>query len=223
MTNGRQWAAVTAASLLFIAWVLLMGTPRSSLATVVPRGGLVVVDAGHGGPDPGAVAATGAEEQAVNLAVAKQVARELMARGVATRLTRYQDAATTGRGPKQDLEARASYANHWGATLLVSIHVNTEPTGTVEGPIVYYRAGSALSLLLAEDIESALARASGRPHPPRPAHHRLLLRANMPAVTVELGFFSASAEMHRLLTPAWQARLAQAITAGVLKYLNRGA
>jgi N-acetylmuramoyl-L-alanine amidase len=208
-----------AAALLFAAWVGVASGPTTS--TAWQGSTLVVVDAGHGGVDPGALAAGGREEKHINLAVARGLAAALAARGITVRLTRGADAAITGGSSTRELEARAQYANRLGATLLVSVHSNTEPTGTVVGPIVYYRAGSSVAQLLATDLEAALAAATGYAHRPRPAHHLLLMQADMPAVTVELGFLSTPQDLRRLASPAWQARLARALAAGVLRYLHR--
>ncbi len=219
MARQHEWLSALAAALLFAAWVAVARGP--TVPTVWQGSTLVVVDAGHGGVDPGALTADGREEKQINLAVAHGVAAALAARGVAVRLTRSRDAAITGGASTPELEARAQYANHLGATLLVSIHSNTEPTGTVVGPIVYYRAGSILAQLLANDLEAELAAATGDVHRPRPAHHLLLMKANMPAVTVELGFLSTPQDLRRLTSRAWQARLARALATGVLRYLHR--
>ncbi len=219
MTRRREWLSALAAALLFAAWVGVASGPTTS--TAWQGSPLVVVDAGHGGVDPGALAADGREEKQINLAVAHGLAAALAARGITVRLTRSADTAITGGASTPELEARAQYANRLGATLLLSIHSNTEPTGTVVGPIVYYRAGSSLAQLLANDLEAALAAATGYAHPARPAHHLLLMKADMPAVTVELGFLSHPQDFRRLVSPAWQARLARALATGVLHYLHR--
>lgn len=219
MTRRREWLSALAAALLFAAWVSVVSSPATS--TGWQGSTLVVVDAGHGGVDPGALAVDGRAEKHINLAVAHGLAAALAARGITVRLTRGADTAITGGASTPELEARAQYANRLGATLLVSLHSNTEPTGTVVGPIVYYRAGSSLAHLLANDLEAALAAATGDAHPPRPARHLLLLKADMPAVTVELGFLSTPKDLRRLVSPAWQARLARALATGVLRYLHR--
>ena len=219
MARRREWLSALAAALLFAAWVKVASGPTTS--TVWQRPALVVVDAGHGGVDPGAIAAGGREEKQINLAVAHRLAAVLAARGITVRMTRTTDVALTRGASTSDLEARAQYANRLGATLLVSLHSNTEPTGTVVGPIVYYPASSSLSHLLATDLETALAAATGTAHRPRAAHHLLLLKADMPAVTVELGFLSTPQDLRRLASPAWQARLAHALGAGLLRYLRR--
>jgi N-acetylmuramoyl-L-alanine amidase len=219
LTDRREWAAVVAAALLFCAWGLLAAGP--AVPSGYQGGALVVVDPGHGGPDPGAVGPDGSFEDAINLAVAQIVARDLAAGGIAVRLTRTRDTSVTGRGAAEDLVGRARYANSLGAAVLVSIHVNAEPTGTVAGPIVYYRPGSALGLLLAQKLEAALARAALPSHPPRAAPHRLLELANMPAVTVEIGFLTNAGDRARLQTAAWQIRIADAVASGVLAYLDQ--
>ncbi len=213
--------AAAAATLLFLGWVGIAAQPSAPSAWQGAT--LVVVDAGHGAGDPGALTPDGRAEKRINLAVARLVAADLAACGLVVRLTRTADQSLTGGASNPELDARAQYANRLGATILVSVHSNTEPTGTVVGPIVYYLAGSSLGRLLAADLESALAAATGAAHPPRPAHHRLLLRAHMPAVTVELGFLSTPKDLARLATRTWQRRLAAAVAAGVLRYLHHRA
>jgi N-acetylmuramoyl-L-alanine amidase len=212
--------AMLAWLMLAVAGAVAMGMGIKPAA--VPPRPVVVLDPGHGGVDPGALGPGSLLEKQVDLAVAHQAARILAQRGIPVVLTRSGD-TPVAPGPwhvESDLRARAHLANRVGAALLISIHANSEPTGTVQGPIVYWERGDAASLRLARCLETALAAVSGRYHAPRPAGHLVLLTAAMPAVTVEVGFLSHPAEAAALASAAWQATLGQAIALGVIRYLD---
>lgn len=211
---------------MWLAFALLLGAfyaVRSgpALPTAAERSALVVLDAGHGGVDPGAPASRGRWEKDVNWAVTQLVAARLRAAGVPVLLTRADDRTLavpyTEAG---DLRARAHVANRARATVLVSLHANAEPTGRAQGPIVYYRAGSTSSRRLAQSLTEALGRSTGFFAPPRPARHLVLVMAMMPAVTVEVGFLTHPTERERLFQADWQARLADGIAAGIVAYLR---
>ncbi|HVC44237.1 MAG TPA: N-acetylmuramoyl-L-alanine amidase [Candidatus Binataceae bacterium] len=92
---------------------------------------LVVIDAGHGGHDPGTEAAGEVAEKDLALAIAMRVARALVARGVDARLTRASDLFLT-------LAERTQMANRAGADLFVSIHLNSSPDAAASGIETYY-------------------------------------------------------------------------------------
>lgn len=209
--------------LLVMALGVLLASrhPGAAPATARP---VIVLDPGHGGPDPGALSRSGVQEKLINLAIAQQTAARLSQAGLAVVLTRAGDTAALPGNPwvESDLRARTWIANHHGASLLISIHANAEPTHTAQGPIVYYYEGSWASEQLAKILEGQLARATGIYHAPRLSHHLVLQQANMPAVTVEVGFLTHAAEAEALTSPVWQARLAQAIARGIEQYLGIG-
>jgi N-acetylmuramoyl-L-alanine amidase len=92
---------------------------------------LVVIDAGHGGFDPGTESAGGIAEKNVALAIAQRLAAALEARGVDTELTRNDDKFLS-------LEQRTDLANHAHADLFVSIHLNSSPDWNTSGIETYY-------------------------------------------------------------------------------------
>lgn len=207
----HAWLALAA---LFAAFVWLQAASVRPASHSAP---LVVLDPGHGGPDPGAIAPSGLQEARVNWGVAVAAARALARYGYRVLITRSAaaPAAPGAWSVRRDLATRAWRANRAAALVLVSIHANSEPTGRAVGPIVYWRRGSASSQRLAACLTRTLARATGVYHPPRPAGHLVLRLAYMPAVTVEVGFLSHAAESRRLADPVWQARIGRAIAAGV--------
>jgi N-acetylmuramoyl-L-alanine amidase len=92
---------------------------------------LVVVDAGHGGSDPGAIGAGGLREKDVTLGVALDLEQRLLARGFQVVMTRRRDQTLS-------LEERTALAEGAGGDVFVSIHVNAAPRSTAHGIETYY-------------------------------------------------------------------------------------
>jgi N-acetylmuramoyl-L-alanine amidase len=107
--------------------------------------GTVIVDAGHGGDDEGAIGVSGSQEKDITLAIAREVARGLRARGLEVIETRTEDHFLS-------LDRRTSVANASGASLLVSIHANSAPSPQAYGIETYYMdlASDEAALRLAE-------------------------------------------------------------------------
>lgn len=92
---------------------------------------VIVIDPGHGGPDPGTHSADGQAEKDLVLAVSLQLERVLLARGYTVHMTRDSDVAV-------ELPERRAIAQSWHADLLISIHANSQPTSTaVSGLSIY--------------------------------------------------------------------------------------
>ncbi|WP_216902768.1 N-acetylmuramoyl-L-alanine amidase [Synechococcus sp. CCY 9618] len=186
---------------------------------VVPRGRFrVVIDPGHGGPDPGAVGIGGLRETDIVLDVGLQVAQLLQARGVQVLMTRTSEVDV-------DLPPRVSLANNSNADVFVSIHANALSMARpdVNGvETFYFQAGN--SLRLAQAIQSQIMAVSpGTPdRGARPGRFFVIRRTVMPAALAEMGFVTGRIDAPRLADPNFRRRLALAISAGILNYL-RGA
>ncbi len=175
---------------------------------------IVVVDAGHGGHDPGTTSANGLREKDVNLDVATKLAGLLQQRGVSVVMTRSDD-----RYP--ELEERADIANRRNADLFVSIHSDSNPDRSRQGFTVYVaRAGSSEAHRIAGEINQALAATGAESHGIREADYKVLVNTSGPAVLVELGYLSNLQDAARLRDGAYQNRLAQAIANGILAGLQ---
>jgi len=191
---------------------------------VVPRERFtVVIDPGHGGPDPGAIGLGGLRETDVVLDVSLQLARLLQARGVAVVLTRTSDIDV-------DLPPRVSLANSSGADAFISIHANALSLSRpdVNGIETFFFAGGtnqARSQQLAEAVQSQmLAISAGTPdRGVKAARFFVIRRTTMPAVLVEMGFVTGRIDAARLQDPAYRRRMALALAAGILEYLRRTA
>jgi N-acetylmuramoyl-L-alanine amidase len=172
---------------------------------------LVVIDAGHGGHDPGAMSG-GLREKDINLAVALKVADLLEQRGIGVILTRQQDQFI-------ELEERANIANRRNADLFVSIHSDSNPDRSRRGYTVFVaRGASPEAYRAATCIGQTMAATGSDSHGIREAEYKVLMNTSGPAVLVEMGHLSNAQDIARLRDAGWQNRLAQAIAAGILTY-----
>ena len=184
----------------------------------VPRGRFrVVIDPGHGGPDPGAVGIGGLRETDVVLDVSLQLARLLQARGVQVLLTRTTEVDV-------DLPPRVTLANSSGADVFVSVHANalSMERPDVNGIETFYFAGGR-SQSLAEAIQQQLMAISpGTPdRGARPGRFFVIRRTVMPSVLAEMGFVTGEIDAPRLSDASFRRRLAQAISGAILTYLQQ--
>jgi N-acetylmuramoyl-L-alanine amidase len=174
----------------------------------------VVVDAGHGGRDPGAISVLGFPEKDVVLPVSLEVARLLRAQGVDVRLTRKDDRFI-------ELNERADMANRLKADLFVSVHADSCGKPSPCGFSMYVaRAAGAASCRAAKTLRGELAELGLKDRGVRRADFRVLVRTACPAVLVELGFLSNPAEARQLKARRHQDRLAAAIAEGIISHLS---
>ncbi len=194
------------------------------LASLV-SGKKVVIDAGHGGIDPGARSESGLLEKDLNLDVALRLKRYLSQVGVYCVMIRELDCDFTD-GPeklrhkkRQDLLHRARLANESNADIYLSIHANSFPERQYRGAQTFYERGSAESQRLAKAIQNQLVLKLGPNNRKiKPGDFRVLQDSHMPAVTVEVGFLSNPQEATLLSQPEYRERLAEAIYQGVVAY-----
>ncbi len=177
--------------------------------------GTIVVDAGHGGKDPGAPSALGFKEKAINLSVARQLATILTEKGFHVVLTRDRDVFI-------EKEERAAVANRCNADLFVSIHADSSVSRSLNGFTVYTARGAgSQSRWAAKAIVEAMGRTGLDSNGIREADYVVLVRTDCPAVLVEVGYLSNFWEAGRLRDPYMQRRLAQAIADGVVRSMGK--
>ncbi len=179
----------------------------------------VVLDAGHGGEDGGAVSASGIYEKDVNLAIARSLEQLLTANGISVVMTRTEDVLLydrnvdfRGRKKALDLAARRKIAEETENAVFVSIHMNAYPKQKYSGLQVWYSKNSPLSQTLAQSIQSLAAEQlqpeNDRKIKPATSSIYLLHRLECPAVLVECGFLSNPEEAKQLGTKEYQDQLA---------------
>ena len=189
---------------------------------LVPRGRFkVVIDPGHGGPDPGAVGIAGLRETDVVLDVSLQLARLLQSRGVEVLLTRTSEVDV-------DLPPRVALANSSGADLFLSVHANalSMDRPDVNGIESFYfePAGNRARALAAAVQQQMLAISPGSPdRGVRTARFFVIRRTVMPSTLVEMGFVTGSLDAPRLMDANFRRQMAVALATGVLTYLQNTA
>lgn len=182
-------------------------TPDLSSATIV-------IDAGHGGKDPGAVGVGPQNEKTVNLRVSRALAARLRSLGATIISSRTTDRFLS-------LDARADLAERSRADLFISIHSDAARRSSASGATVYIARGARPeSRQAATAIGRALERNGVQCRGVREAGFRVLVGHTRPAVLVECGFLTNPAEARRLAQPGYQGLLATAIAEGVAEYFG---
>lgn len=191
-------------------------------------GETVVIDAGHGGEDGGAVSVSGAVESQINLAIALRLDALLGLYGVDTVLLRSSDIslhdsdADTLREKKvSDLHNRVATIEALENPTVISIHQNTYPSERYHGAQVFYANGE-LSLPLAQLTQTTLREALDPENQRKPAavaeNVYLMNHISCRAILVECGFLSNPQEDLLLQSPEYQTKLAAALAGAYLSY-----
>lgn len=190
-------------------------------AELLNRG--VLIDPGHGGFDVGALGASGAEEDKLNLAVAILLKDELEARDVPATLLR-QDGGALGETKEEDMEFRANAIRESNAVVFVSIHMNSFPSdASVHGPQTIFNTDSKIGRDFAESMQPYLDGLTGTSRKPMEQQLKVLSAAegHMPGVLIECGFLTNEKEEQNLSSSAYQKKLASAIADGLLAYCDQ--
>ena len=185
--------------------------------------GSIVIDAGHGGSDSGAVGVYGVREKDVTLSVALKVQRLLQNSGANVVMTRTtdRDVAWPDASNGQELQARVDKISP-GAVVFVSIHCNAFSNSATNGMETYYYWGSAEGQRLATILNEELANFGNRMNRGvKGANFYVLKHATIPAASlVELAFVTNPEEAYLLADNDYQDQLALAITRGIKRYLQ---
>ena len=192
---------------------------------------IVVIDAGHGGEDSGAVANSVLEKD-INLEIALKLRDMLKASGIEVKMIResdvsiYDTASGTIRERKvSDLKNRVEIVNNNKKNILVSIHQNKFEQSKYSGAQMFYSTNNDKSQILAENIRKSI---TGLIQPENKRELKkggsdiyLLNKAAVPAVIVECGFISNEEEAKNLSNEEYQSKIAFAIYCGILEYKNK--
>ena len=188
----------------------------------------VIIDAGHGGRDGGAVADDGTLEKNLNLAVAKRLEGLLHSADVRVVMTRCEDielaSPNSDHKKRDDLNARLAITEDYENAILVSIHMNKFPIAKYSGLQVYYSPNHEGSLTLAEQIQAdslSLKEDNDRSVKAAGDSIYLLSHAEIPAVLVECGFLSNPEELSLLKTEDYQQKLAMSLYTSIISYLSQ--
>lgn len=187
---------------------------------------VIVIDAGHGGEDPGMVGIGGLEEKGINLAVSLKLKEALEKQGFTVVMTRKEDKGLYEEGTRnkkvQDMQNRIKIMEKTKPLLAVSIHQNSYTEESVKGPQVFYYESSVEGQKLAVNIQNALNTELSieRPRKEKGNTSYFLLKKS-PCVLniVECGFLTNEKEAALLQTEEYQQKIVEAVAKGILQYV----
>jgi len=181
-------------------------------------GKVIVVDPGHGGSNPGAVAHN-TRESDNNLAVGLKLRDKLEQAGAKVVMTRDTDrtVAPEGKSLSEELQARVDLVGANNADMFVSVHSNENSNEAVAGAMTFYAQGA--SSTLAESVESSLITTTGAiDKGTSPANFYVLRKNYVPSILVEMGFVSNAEEAARLTSNEYREKIASGIFQGICQY-----
>ena len=186
----------------------------------------VVIDAGHGGVDPGKVGVSGVLEKDINLAIAKKLQIRLEKDGMQVVMTREADDGLYHTGAKnkkrEDLEARVRLISEANPELVVSIHQNSFPDASCTGAQMFYYKDSEESKKLAELLQKKFPEVLGDGNTRQAkanGDYYLLRKTACPIVIAECGFLSSPGDEALLALPEYQEKVANVLYQGIKEYL----
>lgn len=184
----------------------------ANTTTPVASGKLVVLDAGHGGSDPGAT--YGMDEKWYNLDITLRLEKLLKEKGVNVKLTRSTDVFV-------GLDERAEMANEWGADVFISIHHNALMK-SMHGTMTFYYPTSYKGKEYATIIHNDLIKNLGSNDLGiRTANFVVLRKTKMPAVLVEIGCLTNDGELAKLNTEEYRQKAAESLCESILKIISQ--
>ncbi len=218
-------------SISILSGVLIYNEKSTEVSSNSSDNTLIILDAGHGGFDGGAVAYDGTVEKDINLNISMGISEMLRSCGYQVILTRNDDTGTEedpsvsiSKRKVSDLNNRLKLINSYEDAIFVSVHLNKFTTSTANGAQVFYSKNHAMSSELGGNIQKSIVSLL------QPDNERvikqatkstyLLHNAKIPSVIVECGFLSNKAELERLKDENYQQQMAFAVFCGIINYLN---
>ncbi len=200
-------------------------------ADTVDYSKLIIIDAGHGGEDSGAIGVDGSLEKDLNLEYALEIGRLLEEKGYVTVYTRTDDRLLYkeeeniyGIRKISDLKNRAKIAEKYPESLFLSIHMNSFGASKYSGLQVYYSENNEASQQIANSIQNKVKDTI------QPDNNRvikngkdmyLLENISNPAVLVECGFLTNEEECKKLSEKEYKNQLCFSIVCGIIEYMDK--
>lgn len=184
------------------------------------RGKVIVVDPGHGGSNPGAVA-NGLRESDNNLSISLKLRDKLTQAGAKVIMTRDSDRTVAPEGSSlgQELVTRLEIADANHADMFVSVHSNDNVDTSLAGTMTFYPSGKSNDL--AFEVQNAIVKETGSiDKGTSAATFHVLRNAQMPSILIETGFLSNVEEAAHFKTDDYRQKMAQGIFNGIVNYFN---
>lgn len=192
-------------------------------------GKIIAIDAGHGGPDGGAVSREGLIEKDINLSVSLYLRDYLQQAGAIVVMTRegdYDLAKDDTKGyskrKTEDLKQRVRSIEEKGVDLFISVHMNSVPSNRWSGAQTFYypnhEDNKAMAKFVQDELRTTLENTD---RVAKTVNTIYLLKAlKMPAILVEVGFLSHPEESALLGDDVYQRKVATGIYRGILRYTS---
>lgn len=218
-----------AVAVLVLVFLIVVSRNVSQYVTSgqVKSGNLkVVLDAGHGGTDPGKIGVNDVEEKTLNLEIAKRVEALLKKEDIEVVMTREEDVMLVGKDGKTtkvgDMKARVEKINEEAPALAVSIHQNSYHEEGVKGAQVFYYSHSEEGKKAAEFMQESLLGLNTENNRKAKANdtYYVLKRTEVPTIIVECGFLSNWEEAELLKDEEYQEEVAEAVVGGIKAYME---
>ncbi len=215
-------------SVMLLLGFFLLSQEAASAVSQEETAKKIVIDAGHGGRDPGMVGTEGVEEKGINLAIAQKLENLLEENGFEVIMTRnsdeglYEEDAQNKKA--QDMQRRCEIIKEAEPLLTVSIHQNSYSDPSVKGPQVFYYQHSAEGEKLASFIQNSMNEGLEAESPKEAKandSYYLLKRSEGVLNIVECGFLTNPEEALRLQEEDYQQKIAGCIYEGIMQYLEK--
>lgn len=235
MKNKKVLFASLVIILLF-SFVFLLARPAAKMTlstSAVPEKKTphIIIDAGHGGEDGGAVGRDGVLEKEINLSVSNDLYDLLTFFGFEAEKTRRGDGALTNEGDTvkerkyNDMKMRLDIFNSSDNNVIISVHQNQFSDSSSHGTQVFYSPNNEKSLQLADSIKFTVKKLMqpDNERQSKPAGNGIFLLKNtdQPAVIVECGFLSNAAECEKLTDKDYQKQMAFSIATGFTDFYHQ--
>lgn len=214
-------------ALLLLGGIYFLSREGASLTGQYQNDRVVILDAGHGGEDPGKIGVHGEQEKEINLRIVKKIRKELKKNGIRTVLTRDSDKGLNDKGVTnkkvQDLQRRVEVIHKAAPVCAVSIHQNSYSEPEVKGAQVFYYTDSPEGKKLAEILQQSMIKTldpENRRMAKGNTSYYLLKKTDVPLAIVECGFLSNPEEAELLRSDSYQQKIAEAVCDGILQYLK---
>jgi N-acetylmuramoyl-L-alanine amidase len=190
---------------------------------------IILIDAGHGGVDGGAVSRRGTVEKHINLSISLKVRDRLQKLGYEVMMTReddrglYTQSKDIRRMKREDLDNRCKLKRDSNCDLFISIHQNFFEQSQYYGSQVWYSKNDEskeFAHILQENLKKDLGKNTREEKEAKGAYKILRCYTNIPSVIVECGFITNLTEERKLVTEAYQDMIAESIAKSIKEYFE---
>jgi len=211
---------------VIVSSFIMQSVTAFSSSDVPSIGYTVVIDAGHGGLDPGSIGyKTKVKESDVNLAISKKLETELKKAGISVIMTRTTEdglyGLSTTNYKKRDMAKRREIIENARPNMVISVHMNSYIKHNLRGAQAFYDKNSDISKQLALAVQEQFAqKLEASDKGVSIGDYYMLKCTQAPSIIAECGFLSNEQDEQLLLDDQYQNKVVECIVAGVLTFLN---